>query len=203
MKKIILFTLIMAVMASAMPLRANTTYTFKPSDTDLYDLPHDKYYTWGINFTPKPGEVITGAVLTYKNIWDWRNEQDHLYTHLLDNPQSGLRTFTDYSGGGDNFLGQGVLLGDWNDPAGGHARNFDLVYDFVSLDFLDELIAYAATTPGIGRVNFGFGIDPDCHYYNDGVIFTITTSVIPAPGAILLGGIGVVLVGWLRRRRTL
>jgi hypothetical protein len=69
------------------------------------------------------------------------------------------------------------------------------------LCYSSELASLIGTSPAF----IGIGFDPDCHYDYDKIEFwyCTTTTTIPAPGAVLLGSIGVGLVGWLRRRRTL
>ncbi len=155
-------------------------FEFNPRPNDLKELSHSEYFSWGINLALEPGEKIKAATLKFSNIRDWTEEEDdHLFIHLLDNPKKGSISYIDSHSAGDNFAGKGKLICDWSDPQGGSSRNFDLVIDLGILGFLDELNDYAATAPENRHGNFGFGIDPDCHYYNNGVTFSITTEIPP------------------------
>jgi hypothetical protein len=69
---------------------------------------------------------------------------------------------------------------------------FNLQGGKVYSEVLDDL---EAGTLRIGIHVQGFATGGSESFVNNGII--------PAPGAILLGGIGVALVGWMRRRKTL
>lgn len=190
--------LLLAVCVSAMVLCAvgaahAAVYSFVPNPADLYDLDHYQYYTWGFQWTLPANEVLVDAVLYFQNINNWTYEpnKNWLYIHLLDNPPLGVKTFTDNQGGGDAFAGQGVLVAVYtdNDPVPVPL----LSYSLASLGLLGALETYAAN----GVV--GFGIDPDCHYYNDGIKFKITTTIIPEPSGLAVLGLG--LLPLLRRIR--
>ena len=187
-------TLVAAVSASAV--------TFTPSPADLGDLDHHQATTWGINWSLPAGQQVTGATLTIKNIYDWQQEYDQLYIHLLDNPAKGVVSITDNTADNvfqDYFSGQGRYLTTFSDPYGGAPRNFDFVYNFTAND-LTALKTYLGTAPGTAA-NFGFGFDPDCHYYNDGVTFEIRTTYVPETGSsLVLLSIGLLALAAIRSK---
>lgn len=187
---------------AAVPAGAGV-YTFIPSPSaDLWDLDHYKAYKWGINWTAPQNQVVSNVVLTFKGIYDWTYEPDVLYSTLLDNPSTGVTVYTDNQGNGNFFGGQGVNVGAWTDPYGDYAHRINLSYDFAQLGLLSTFQSYAAD----GR--FGFGFDPDCHYFNSGLelkVFTMDvptpTDPVPEPATMTMLGLGAAGLGYYRRRQ--
>lgn len=211
------------VAAAACGSYADSTYRFEPLNyKNLWNLDHNSFYSWGVKWDVPSGEIISSATLYIKNINDWKDEpNDVLYIRLLDNPPVGEKKYWDGQKRIDQwnwtstsapvyplYGAERPLVGFYTDEDGSYGnpksapypQGTDLAFAF-DADLLGYLNRFAAD--GV----FGFGFDPDCHYYNSGISLEITTSptrpgqIIPEPFSIMLGSLGLGVVALIRKRR--
>ena len=165
-----------------------TELTFTPSPSDLGDLDHHLAYTWqidGVNVNPA---TITGATLTFTSIRNWDGNVNVLHLHLLDTAKyAGVHSFVDDPAGHvpvidltDDFISTRFHgLSNWL-VAGGTSDTFLTDQSFtltpVTWTYTFTAAQLAALRADIANGNnFALGLDPDCHFFNNGAQMTIAT----------------------------
>jgi hypothetical protein len=188
--------------------------TYQPNPADLGDLDHHLVYSWRIDNINLSNVSISSASLTFKNIANWDSNPNMLFVWLLDTAtHSGVATFQDVNSNqapvvdiADAFLSPITSL-----VANGTAKQklFQQSFTTTATNFTYNFLPGDLTTLQ-NYINNGhdiaFGLDPDCHFFNDGVTFTLNCVPVPEPAnlfpvaCLVAGAIG--LETRRRRRRS-
>jgi hypothetical protein len=195
---------------------AVTTMSWQPSPADLNDLDHHQIYTWRIdNITVNPA-MITSATISFNNIANWDTNANILHMHLLDSARyAGVASFvddptnsapvTDFT---DDFISTRFHSNSHWLVANGTGDTFlkDKSFTHTPVDYTytftaSQLAALQQYLTHGGDIALGF--DPDCHYFNDGITFTLNFTPVPeVANMIPIGLLVATSIGLeIRRRR--
>ncbi|MCX7725926.1 MAG: hypothetical protein N2053_03650 [Chitinispirillaceae bacterium] len=172
-----------------------------PGSGDLGDLDHWKAYLWRIDLNKYVNfekEEIISARIEIKNIYNWAPEEgDILRINMVDPKKLVSPNYvTTYSDNQNptNYFGiirpqyyATSLIATWTDLDDNKTK--DNLSFAVNVALMNSYLFNEKGPKGA----IGFGFDPDCHYFNDGVRLVLETVSIEAvePSLLSLLGLGV------------